>query len=144
ADEVADIEIAEQRKFVSELVGARVELDAARAIHQMRERGLAVVAHGDESTRQADGPHGLQLGVGSLLQTPGELTRPLRHRVAAAERIDPSATKRLELVVPLAHDVVRVALAHAFPRAHSRYALMNSSRSPSMTASTLPISTPVR
>ena len=53
-------------------------------------------------------------------------------------------------VKTLADEVVRVALplvvglAHALPRAHRRYALMNSSRSPSMTASTLPISTPVR
>ena len=148
ADEIADVELAEAREVVTELVGARVELDAAGAVHEVREGRLAVVAHGHHSAGEADGAQRGQLGLGRLLQPRGELARPVRDRVAAAERIDATAAKRLQLLLALADQVIRVALAfllaHALPRAHSRYALMNSSRSPSITASTLPISTPVR
>jgi len=144
ADEIADVQIAERCEVVAQLVGAGVQLDAARAVHEMRECRLAVITHGDEPPGEAHGTEGLQLGVARLVQPRGELTGPVRDGIAAPERIKTTTAQRFELFLTLAHEVVRVAVGHAFPRAASRYALMNSSRSPSMTASTLPTSTPVR
>src|SRR5437868_6327020 len=82
--------------------GARVELDAAGAVHEVREGRLAVVAHGHHSAGEADGAQRGQLGLGRLLQPRGELARPVRDRVAAAERIDATAAKRLQLLLALA------------------------------------------
>src|SRR5437773_1328670 len=153
ADEITDVEVAEEREVVAELVGARVELQPAGPVHEVREGRLAVVAHGHQAPGQAHGAEGFQLGVGGLFQPRGEVARRVRDRVAPAEGIDAASAQRLQFLLTLADQVVGVArlLAHwwppwgyAFPRAQSRYALMNSSMAPSMTASTLPISTPVR
>ena len=48
--------------------------------------------------------------------------------------------QRLELFTPLPDQLVVVLIHASRPRAQSRYALINASRSPSMTASTLPTS----
>src|SRR5437879_4546543 len=129
-------------------IGCTIDGTTSRERRERSAGRLPVVAPGHVSAGEADGAQRGQLGLGRLLQPRGELARPVRDRVAAAERIDATAAKRLQLLLALADQVVRVALAfllaHALPRAHSRYALMNSSRSPSITASTLPISTPVR
>ena len=110
----------EEREVVAQLVGARVQLDAARAVHEMGEGGLAVIAHGDEPPGQTHGTEGLQFGVAGLVQSRRELTGPVRDRIAAAEGIEATTAERLELLLALADEVVRVAVGHAFLRAESR------------------------
>ncbi len=79
-----------------------------------------MIAHGHDPAGQADGTERLQLRVGRSVEPLGELTRPVRHRIAAAERIDVAGAERLELLAALTDDVVLVALGHALPRADSR------------------------
>jgi hypothetical protein len=121
-DEVAEIEAREQRVVVAELVRARVELDAARAVHQMRERRLAVIALGHQATRQRHGARRRQLLVGGLVEPLRELLRPVRDGIARPEGLDAARVEGVELFPPLADEVVVVVpLAHVrAPRAHSR------------------------
>src|SRR5206468_3505331 len=143
SDEVAGVELDEPRVLVAEAVGARVELDPAGLVHEMREARLAVVANRHDAAGEAHRPEALQLFVVRVTEPLGEVASPLRHRVAAAERIEAPAAQRVELLATQADQLVVVAHA-SWPRAQSRYALMKASRSPSMTASTLPTSSPVR
>src|SRR5262249_27676550 len=144
--------------FLAEAVGARVELDAAGLIHEMREARLAVMADRHDAPGETHRPEALQLLVAGVAQALGEIARPLAHRIAAAERVDPAPAQIVELRPPQPDQLVVVRarrrvgpfaacgiVAHASrPRAQSRNALMNGSRSQSMTPSTLPTSSPVR
>jgi hypothetical protein len=146
-DEIPDVERGEERILVAELIGAGVELDPTRHVHQVREARLAVMPHRDDATRHADRAHRLQFVVtdagGALAQRP----RPVGHGIAAAERVDPARAQRLQFRPTLPDQLVVVAgRRHDWPARMpcSSDALMNASMSPSMTASTLPISSPVR
>src|SRR2546427_104404 len=114
---IIGVEVAEEREVVAELVGARVELQPAGAVHEVREGRLAVVAHGHQAPGQAHGAESLQLGVGGLLQPRGEVARRVRDRVAPAEGVDTAAAQRLQFLLALADQVVGVArlLAHWWP-----------------------------
>ena len=101
------------------------------------------MAQSHETTGEAHGAEALELFVHGVAESIGEPAGPVGHRVTAAERVDPSTSQRLELFPALANLFVLVVEGHC-PRAQSRYALMNMSSSPSITASTFPTSSPVR
>ena len=111
ADEVAQVEVGEAGIVVAEPVGARVELDPPRVVHEVREARLAVVAERHDPTREAHGLDPLQLLLAGAPQPLGERRRPVRHREAATERVEALRAQGLELLAPLAHEVVEV-LAH--------------------------------
>src|SRR5262249_33698403 len=146
ADEVAGIELDEPRVLVAETVGARVELDAPGLVHQVREAGLAVVADRHDAGGEAHRPGPFHALVVRVAEPLAQAARPLRHRISAAEGIDPAATQRIELLAAQPDQLVVVRVRHGFaspaarpivthasrPLAQSRYALMKASRSPSM------------
>ena len=88
ADEVAQVQLGEEREVVAELVGPRVELDPPGLVHEVGEARLAVVAQGHDAAGQAHRPQRLQLLVGRRAQPRVQRAGPVRHRVAAAERIE--------------------------------------------------------
>ena len=124
----------------------------------MREAGLAVMANRHDAAGKAHRPETLQLFVVRVAEPLGEVAGPLRHGIPPAERIGPAAAQCVELLATQPDQLVVVWIRHGFasaaarsvvthvsrPRAQSRYALMKASRSPSMTPSTLPTSSPVR
>src|SRR5207247_1226763 len=135
---------------LAELVRPRVELDLTRVVHQVSEAGFAVVTKGDDASGQAHGTEGVQLRLARVAEPVGERACPVGHREAAPEWIDPRTAQRRELLVPRTDQVVGVVWIHELhrlapaPRAHKRYARISPSRSPSITPSTLPISSTVR
>ncbi len=136
--------LAKEPILLAELIGAGIELNAAAMVHELGEAGLAVVAQGDDATGHAHRPKGLQLVVAGRPQRLRQPFRPVGHGMAPPEGIDAPPPQGGQLLVPLANLFGEVRLAHARPRDHSRYALMNSSSAPSITASTLPTSSAVR
>src|SRR6266446_7887085 len=112
ADEVAAVEVGEPRVVLAQLVRPRVELDPARVVHQVREARLAVMAQGDDATGQAHGAEPPELRLARVAEPVGERARPMGHRKAAAERIDPSGPQRRELLVPRTDQVVGVVVLH--------------------------------
>src|SRR5207244_6146609 len=112
-------------------------------VHQVEEAGLAVVPHRDHASRDPHGRSTLErrlVGrVVLLVQRPG----PVRDSEATTVRIDTALPEGVALGDRLL-DRPAVGAHAARSRDQSRYALMNASRSPSMTASTLPTSIPVR
>src|SRR5438128_3454626 len=103
------------------------------------------MAHRHDAPREADGTGCLQIVLRRIRQALDQRARPVRDRIPGAERIEAASAQCLELVATMPLLLVQIGFGHASrPRDHKRYALTNSSRSPSMTASTLPISTPVR
>src|SRR4030095_4308425 len=135
-------------EVVAQLIGPRVELQAAGLVHQVGEARLAMVTQRHQPPGPAHRPHRFELLVGSSGEALVQRAGPVADRVASAEGVETAPAQRLELVVALAGLLGVVAppdVAHAcWLRDHKRYALMKSSMSPSITASTLPISTPVR
>ena len=144
ADEVPDVEGAEERKVVAKLVGPGVELDPPGMVHQLGEARLAVVSLGDDAPGQAHRTERLQLVLAGGGQGLGQRPCPVGHGIASPEGVHPAIAEGLQLRVPLLDLLVLGKLAHARPFDHRRYALIRSSRSPSMTPSTLPTSSPVR
>src|SRR5438132_1078851 len=67
--------------------------------------------HRHDPTREAHGLDPLQLLLAGAPQPLGERRRPVRHREAATERVEALRAQGLELLAPLAHEVVEV-LAH--------------------------------
>src|SRR2546425_1430174 len=112
ADEVAAIEVGEPGVVLAELVRPRVELDPARVVHQVREARLAVMAQGDDATGQAHGAEPPELRLARVAEPVGERARPVGHRKAAAERIDPRGAQRRELRVPRTDQVAGVVVLH--------------------------------
>ncbi len=103
------------------------------------------MAKRDDTAGHPHEPEGLQLVFAAAAQAPLQLARPVAHREAGAEGVETAHPERLQLVAALAQEQWQLSPAHASrPRAQRRYALINGSRSPSITASTLPTSTPVR
>src|SRR5262249_60089021 len=119
ADEVAGVELDEPRVLVAEPVGARVELDPAGLVHEMREARLAVMANRHDAAGEARRPEALQLLVVRVAEALGEVARPVRHRVPAAEWIGTSGAQRIELLATQADQLVFVVHASR-PRAHTR------------------------
>src|SRR5437879_6468392 len=77
-----------------------------------REARLAVMAQGDDATGQAHGAEPRELRLARVAEPVGERARPMGHRKAAAERIDPSGPQRRELLVPRTDQVVGVVVLH--------------------------------
>src|SRR6185503_5529590 len=68
---VADVEVRELRVLLAQLIGAGVELDATRVVHEMREADLAMVAQGDQPAGDAHRPEGLELVLPRRAETAG-------------------------------------------------------------------------
>src|SRR5437879_6552930 len=119
ADEVAAVEVGESGVVLAQLVRPRVELDPARVVHQVREARLAVMAQGDDATGQAHGAEPPELRLARVAEPVGERARPMGHRKAAAERIDPSGPQRRELLVPRTDQVAGVAVSRLRSRERS-------------------------
>ena len=145
------------RVGVSENVGPRVELDRAGLVEDVGEAGLAVVPDRHDAPGHADRPGAPELLLRGRVPPRVQRPRPVRHREAGAERVDAGGAEGLELLVTPADELVpgngrpalhrtRRLVGHrpSYRRPANRIASMNGSMSPSITASTLPISTFVR
>src|SRR5207302_5423332 len=99
-----------------------------------------------DPSRDADGAEALQLVLARAPEPRGQRPGPVRDRVARAERVDAALAQGLELLptVPEQLAAGRLLAHSARPWAHRRWPVMKGSRSPSITGSTLPTSTPVR
>ena len=159
ADEIPHVEVPEEGKALAEGVRAGIELQGPRPVAQVGEARLAVVAEGDDAAGEAHLPGALELVLARVLPARGDVARPVGNGKAPAEGIHAPRPQGLELLVPPPDQLVGVGggtgrrrrrhHASAFPaeapgRAPVRKARMKGSMSPSITASTLPISTPVR
>src|SRR5262249_24374841 len=156
-DEVGHVEVGEAGIEVPQNVRARVNLDRIRVIEEVREARLAVMWKRHESPGDADRP-----GRPELLRWGGvprgvKGARPLRDRDSRAERVHAALAQRLELFLAASDQLARASRGlalpafrhparhgHAYRDPANRNASMNGSMSPSITASTLPISTFVR
>ncbi len=156
AHEVPHVEVHERGVGGPQHVGAGVELDLPGLIPQHREAALAVVAHRHHPTGQGHRPRALQHGLVGVLEARLQGAGPVGDREARAERVDPARPPRLQFFPPPAHELVRRGRRSGrcrhggrdqvwdAGRAAVRKARMNGSSPPSITASTLPTSTPVR
>src|SRR2546426_3475822 len=121
------------------------------------------MAKGHDPARDAEGSRGLQLVLARSVEAAVEDSRPVGDGVAAAEGVDSLRAKPRELLLSAADQLVRGRRASSRVagrvgtvgqrvvgprRSHfsgwNRNASMNGSISPSMTASTFPISRLVR
>src|SRR5207245_4297684 len=122
ADKIAEVDVGEVREVVAELVRPRVELDPARVVLEVGEARLAVVPHGHDPSRDADGAEALQLVLARAPEPRGQRPGPMRDRVARAERVDAALAQGLELLPTVLEQLAagRLLAHSARPWAHRR------------------------
>src|SRR5207245_10093891 len=91
-------ELDETGVLVTQPVGARIELDPPGLVHEVGEARLTVMAYRHDAAGQAHRSEALQLLVVRVAEALGEAVSPLGDRIAAAERVGPTAAERIELL----------------------------------------------
>ena len=140
ADVVAEVqELHEPVGLVADVVAPHVELNASRPVLDVRERRLAVPAERYQATRHPD----RDLGLG--IERRERLGRRVGPLVAVRVRVDAPRAERVQRLPAHGLQVRLCRPAHAaLPPKRFRKVLMNSSRSPSITACTSPTFSSVR
>jgi hypothetical protein len=96
-DQVAEVEVQQALEgFLAELVDARHQLDAPRAVDHVEERGLALLAPGGEAAGDAPALVGLRAGFESV-ERRLDVGDRRDVRVGVRERVDPVLAECLEL-----------------------------------------------
>ena len=100
-DPVPDVEQLVAGEGLAQVVGAKIELDPAAPVQQVRESGLAVAAQAQDPPREA---HRLPRLLGDGLAAAQDVRRVVRRRVAVGVGLHPERPPALELLATLAHE----------------------------------------